>query len=256
MNEEITQKNKRLLEVHNYWYKNIAEPVIEKYADVKFSLPFYVGLSNMNTTKMPVAMIVGQETRDHGELNEVNQKEWPPHKSQEWSISYLNTQLNLEDSHYGNKCNGSPFWKFFRSIYGNGVFPCWSNIDKFHRYIINGKDANNNNTYKTERLKEEHKVEFNQIIHPQKKTLLLEEIEIIKPDVLIFVTGPDYIVSMETALMCNLSSQVPDLKNDYVRDITKVINIGIPAFWTYHPLFLNLRKIMSDCIKQLICRIF
>lgn len=249
MKEETIMKNENLLKAHECWYKQIVEPFLIKYDNEEFSLPFYTGVSSINNERLPCIMIVGQEALNYDKLNEDNLREWPPKKSQEWSIAYLNKQIGVKDIQYDITYNNSPFWLLFRLFYDKRIFPCWNNLDKVHRYI-----KNDNNQAKTTPLKEEHERVLNQPFFPNANTLLLEEIEIVKPDAIVFVTGPRYKVSMETALNCDLSTVVPN-KEEYVRDITEALNIGIKGFWTYHPKYLSHHRKLKDCVELILSHI-
>ena len=71
-----------------------------------------------------------------------------------------------------------------------------------------------------------------------KKPLLLLEIETIVPDLVVFLTGPRYRKSMESALK-NKKLQKPTQKEP----VTFFDVSGIPCMWTYHPNGLNYLKI-------------
>lgn len=255
----VCEINEKLQLIQKRWYDNIANPYIDeelKKSKLKeseldeskkqfFSLPFYAGLSDQNASDLPVVMIVGQETFDfwHCEDKKIVSRngtliDCTIENLQKKNIDYQNTQfLNNWESEYGNSKNtGRPFWKFIERVYQLDYFPCWNNIDKMHRY----KDG------KTKPLTEEYERELNKSIDG--RSLLMHEIEIIKPDIIICVTGPNYIVSMQTALCDKLKKiNKPTLACPW-QDITDIVGINIPVFWTYHPKYLQIRKSFESII--------
>jgi uracil-DNA glycosylase len=97
------------------------------------------------------------------------------------------------------------------------------------------------------------------------KSLLQREIELAKPDAVVFVVGPSYHVSLETAFDLenkkdySLKKYAPNVQNNIVSDITKFVDIKndgkpIPVFWTYHPAYMNRNKKLGfdNIVNQLI----
>ncbi len=63
----------------------------------------------------------------------------------------------------------------------------------------------------------------------------------VSPNAVIFVTGPYYHESMALAIGVEddvLCDKKPS-KHHYCQDITNLLNLGIPTFWSYHPAYLQ-----------------
>ena len=242
MNHEV---NKKLLEAANDWTVERFQPYVQEYT-VKgnyvgeekkrlgeyISCPFYLGLSDEyieNPQGKTRLMIIGQESRGFGSWDRDNKKEsYMPHCSQAWAVEYLNKQLDKDfTGKFGVQYNKSRFWNLFRSLKNDFVL-CWNNLDK----VYFGKDENYKGTltYSAEK-------ELSKSYGTDEKSLLEREIEIADPDVLLFVTGPGYALSMETAFGIDGKLSEKLNKENGIRDITEIINIGKQkrAFWTYHP---------------------
>ena len=157
--------------------------------------------------------------------------DWSIENLQQWSIDYLNYQLHYSDApklreQFGRR-NSSPFWGFFKQFSNEGIVPCWNNIDKAQRYI----DGN------TFALTEEIERELNCVLPNSNKTLFQTEIKITKPSVIVFITGPSYSTTMEEAMRLekgSLNKMGLSYKTGCV-DITNLVGLSIPVFWTYHP---------------------
>ena len=91
---------------------------------------------------------------------------------------------------------------------------------------------------------EEIEIALNQKLPHSNKTLLQKEIEVLKPNAIVFITGPSYVVTMEKALGLRentLAEYKPTIDNGCV-DITNIVHTEIPTFWTYHPRFIVSKK--------------
>ncbi len=228
--------NKQLNYYQKIWLEKIFEPYVSENANANanISYPFFTGVSDKYMSAKNRIMIVGQETRGWS----VYKPDWPIVDSQKWAIDYLDYQL-----HYSNefdfklkfgKRNCSQFWNFFRAFSNSGIVPCWNNIDKAQR-DINGK---------TMSLTINMEMELNRNLPNTNKTLFQKEVEIIKPDVIVFITGPYYHATMECALNIEKGS-LQELNLSYATgclDITSVSRLGIPSFWTYHPRHITNSK--------------
>ena len=84
--------------------------------------------------------------------------------------------------------------------------------------------------------------------------MLENEIDIVKPDMVLFVTGPNYKESMEYQL-----SNYKEIFGDNIPNINKEDNEivdgnekdGIKYFWTYHPVYLSRIKMKDKVIEAL-----
>ena len=198
-------------------------------------------------------MIVGREARGYGKIcdgtagyeflnNSKSEKEQTnaPKYSQDWTISYLRTQVYREDSYDRNK---SPFWNLFRWLKDEGFEPCWNNVDKVY-FANTGKLS-----YQAE---EELSKPYSKEGEKTEKSLLQREIEIAKPNVVLFVTGKSYGLSMKTALKLQYDSvPLPTVDNCLVKvkSLTNAINI----YWTDHPQCLTGKQFKKyDFIQNII----
>lgn len=233
--------NSKLLELQEQWNQNVLFPYVENLDNNILSRPFYFGVSEEYLESKHKIMIVGQETRDYGHYNH----DWPMPAIQKWGVDYLRRQLwksGTEEFIKGHKYNRSGFWTLFRSFLKRGYVPCWNNIDKIQQ--AKGMAS-------TIRLSNEHKRIFCRQYGEDNKSLLQREIELVKPDVVLFITGPNYHVSMTESLGL-VEGALEELKPNRTkvcREITKEAGLGMPAFWAYHPSYLNRIHKISVCVQ-------
>lgn len=233
--------NEKLLQAYEDWYQGIARPFYDEHSNQNytFSQPFIGGVNKFYPNK-PTMMIVGQQARDWGKYhNNLNMSE-----IQTCTTKYMLKQLSPDpNQHYikeecGDiKFNRSPFWKFIRK-FSPDYNLYWTNIDKIHEITLSDK---------TKPLIEEEEIILNQRIFDG-KSILEKEIEIVDPKYIIFVSGPNYHKSMQTALGIDLS-QKPQINNCSIVSIRCDNELLKDRFvyWTYHPHYLARRKKM-DCV--------
>ena len=233
--------NEALLNAQTEWNSFVVEPYFEKHKNTLLSRPYYMGVSNEYISSKKRIMIIGQETKDFGLYTD----DWPMNNIRQWGIDYLRKQLYKIDP-VKNKCkyNRSAFWKLFRIFQENGYAPCWNNIDKIQQ-TINGK---------TVPLTFEQEAHFGMQYGASRQSLIQKEIDICKPNYILFITGPNYTHSMATSfgidekelLLCRPYMTIP------FRDVTALFHLGIKTIWTYHPTFLNRKHILNDVSNQII----
>lgn len=224
--------NKELNVYQEEWFRTIFEPYVNAHPDACISSPFFTGICDKYIASKKRIMIVGQQTNG-----------WKIYKhdsclqdSQQWTIDYLNRQLDYESNGEFKK-NNSPFWSFFKDFSHENIIPCWNNIDKAQRNIKG----------ESQPLTEEIEIALNHVLPLSKKTLFQREVEITKPNAVVFITGPSYQKTMETAMELNnnaLTNFLPRVKQPCI-DITDPAHLGIPAFWTYHPNYIKLSNTIS-----------
>lgn len=255
-------ENKKLRDAVESWKKQVLVPYMlnadtdcdkdGKYCGKQsgrvgqvLSCPYYMGLTeeyikNMVDDKKLRIMIIGQEARHYGSWADDREKpNFMAERSQLWAIEYLQRQLDINyqpqvfkdlDRKY------SGFWKVFRDLknkYKESVLLCWNNIDKV--YYAPQREDKSKEAYKGT-LTYEAESYLSRPYGDDNKSLLQREIEIAKPNVLLFVTGPSYYLSMATAFgidPANLKSKLT--KELEIVDVTSELKSDIPAFWTYHP---------------------
>ena len=228
--------NKELLNAFTDWYNKVALNATPPM-NYTFSRPFIGGVCDNFGAEKKTIMIVGQEARNLTDYGK-SLKEY-----QMWSISFLSSQLENKES----KKLSSPFWEFIRKIkrYFSDYNIYWTNIDKLH-LISKGK---------TERLEKECEKVLNEK-YLNDKSIFEREIEIIKPAVIIFLTGPDYYQTMECALGTSFDDKPMRTKNQSkpivnITDKLKKYSYVESAFWTYHPKFLNMKNEMDNVIDHI-----
>ena len=228
--------NQKLLEIQAEWERQIVEPFVDANPERKngLSRPFYFAVSDKYCVADKKIMIVGQETHNWWKYSEEADKKC----LQQWSIGYLEHQLWRTG---GYRFNKSAFWMFFRQLQKDGFTPCWNNIDKLHRYI-NGQ---------TKPLTAEQDKIFSSQYGMDSKSLLQREIELVKPDVIIFIIGPNYQCSLEHSFGLEIASKPlsqlrPTLEHP-CQEITSAIKMDIPAIWTYHPTYMNRKGMLNNC---------
>lgn len=227
--------NEKLLVLQKDWLSICdAEGMAEKYP---LSRPFLFGVTEHYMQSKNTIMIIGQEAKDFSSYK----SDWPLSDIQHFNECYVNTQLDRPVAGY--KYNRSPFWRFFRELANEGIEPVWNNLDKFHQ-IINGK---------TSPLSLKMENVFSRTYGNDNKSLLQREIELTKPTLVLFVTGPNYHESMATALGIDdrmLQEYRPTVSTP-CQQFTKLTNMDIPLFWSYHPAYLSRRRAFQDVIARL-----
>ena len=248
----MNQINLELLAYQKEWLSKVVAPFIEKGYDEQFSLPFHLGVSDRLDPKKKLIMIIGQEA-DRFWKYEENEK--TPEYIQSWCVGYFDKQIFKTPFPEYDQFNHSAFWRFFRLLHQEGYELCWNNVDKLHRY--QDKGAKND----TEKLAEEYEKQLSIQYGEDCKSLLQREIEKVQPDAIVFLTGPNYRVTMGTAF--GLSDTTLDLyvptKTNICSEISKVLNLDMPVFWTYHPGYLSKNSgfmdqvitYISSCVSQI-----
>jgi len=241
----MKQINIELLALQKDWLSKVVEPFITKGYDEQFSRPFHFGVSEQLDREKKLVMIVGQEA-DCFWRYEDNDK--TPDYIQQWCIGYFDKQIFKTPFPEYDQFNHSAFWRFFRMLHQEGFELCWNNVDKLHRYQDKGA------TNATETLTAEYEKQLSIQYGEDSKSLLQREIELVQPDAIVFLTGPNYRVTMGTAF--GLSDTMLDLfaptKSNVCSEISKILNLDIPVFWTYHPGYLSKNSGFMDQVISFI----
>ena len=215
----------------------------------EISCPFSVGVSKEYVSSEKTVMIFGQEANSLT----CDYEKWNLENMQAWAVAYLERQLGIETDYKIDgkrlKYNGSPFWDFFRAMKKSGYFPCWNDLDKVKRYKAG-------NEY---RLKlDEEGYGQRKILNAKvkrAKSLLQNEIELLKPDIVVFAIGPrnpyfstlGYAFDLDEAV---LSPHCPTPEKP-CREISKILGLDMPAYWTYHPNYLSRKGIFGKVLNEI-----
>lgn len=233
----------------------------DKFEKYYLSEPFVLGIPEYKKKK-PLLMIVGQETDIFGCVDTVlvngNIDEKLLKKSQNWVINataYLNNLsenaqwCNYHDQVVDIHLKSSPFFRLIRAL-SQKYNVCWNNLDKIH-YTVTIKDAFPDKDIKgaVEKSKEEvaslYLSDEEKLFLPSEncKSLLQMEIDCIKPDIVLFVTGPSYKKSMEIQIG-KVFASTPNTKKFIVHAANK------NYLWTYHPSYLNMEKLFDQVVDK------
>lgn len=225
--------NDKLLNCYENWLNTIVQPEKKKeFKSVQLSDVFVSGVSEYNSNEKTI-LFIGQEARDW-KWDENNKLDF----FQKYSVGYLNRQIYSwelnrdEKSQY--KCNRSPFWNFIRQ-FKDQYNVIWTNINKLHG-ITDGK------TYAfTDKIET-----FNKPFYFDGKcqSILLHEIDIIKPDIIICMAGNSCIRQkyINSAFGEDITKQ--EAYSDFF-DNKELFTIGdynnAKIIFTHHPRYIQQR---------------
>jgi hypothetical protein len=225
-----------LIELYNQCFKILDEPLkaynTNKILEKKATNPFLISIPDNCDTYKNRIMIFGQET--NGWCNECgNNSEYS--NSIEKSLA-IYREFYLEG---GIEKYSGPFWNEFKRIKNellkekNALF-LWNNINKI------GKIGKGN-------IQEINDIQFNYF------QIIKEEIRLFKPNIMIFLTGPQY----DTFIRKNIG----DFEQKEISDSIWEISLkddsfkNIKTFKTYHPNALyhksKNRIVISNLINEI-----
>jgi hypothetical protein len=202
---------------HNYQHK--FEEVVKPFPNDDIAGPLLMSPDDTYSNQRIKLLIVGQETNGWGYFSS---------NIDEGMIHYENFNLGID--YYS-----SPFWNITRKVerlLGNDEYSCaWTNISK---YDVNAKRPSGSH------LKEIEKID----------DLLLKEIKVLKPDVVIFYTGPDLDYRLKKIFN---SLTYKSIEGFTERQFTRLIHPLLPqlSFRSYHPRSLRMRKVEAAFIEYL-----
>lgn len=235
--------------------KDLRDYLRNKYKkeDYCISEPFFFGLPQefLDNRNKPLIMVVGQETNSYGEIKNIligdKNQEDRIGKSQNWVVEVTRYINGLKDDYQWENYDGkkqsihiksTPFFRFLSGLAEN-YNVCWNNLDKIHYATIANKIKKTVTLYS-----EDEKYLFQSKIKSTQKTLLESEIEIVKPDIVLFVTGPKYKKSMEYQIGKVFQGK-PNTKENLIKAREK------EYYWTYHPVYLSRIKMTDKVIEAL-----
>lgn len=185
-------------------------------------------------SERPLLMYVGQEDLNGDE-----------YKTQEWVRKYQLVQLKENNDILPNeKVNGSPFWKLCRDLRDMGYNCLWNNLDKLlkadHKTHISAEEA----------------AGFNAAYGVDRKSVLQREIELLKPNAIIFAIGPrwKYIKSLASSFSIDVSLLYPykPTRKSCVNDISSVLCLqDTVVLWMYHPNYLSRGGLKDEALQKI-----
>ena len=249
--------NRELRELQQDWYNKLPDNKYKQYDT--FSSPFCFGISEKTieerNTGKPLIMYIGEEPNNWWfEEEEQRVLEYV----QGCSIAYFDRQMrkssekqsDYEEKYcdaYTNgviKRNSSQFWNLLRKIKKElNCAACWNDLDKLHR-IGEKRETIKLNDFSLEEQAQLH-IPFND----SNQSLLLQEINLLKPDIIIFM-GANYRQSIEKGLGLQenkLINKAPKLDiNKTVVDISnecsEALEHSAKVLWMCHPTALTKNK--------------
>lgn len=208
-------KNK-LLALYQNNQKRFKE-VIEKYPDAGFEGPLLLSPNEKYCNQPTKLLIIGQQT--YGWESDVD-------NMQDQMIASEN--FNLGEDYYS-----SPFWNITRKLevaLNIEPYSCaWTNLNKF--------DLRGGQPYG----------EYQDAVS-KLDDILLSEIDIIKPDVCMFYTGPNFDYKLE-AIYNDI--EFVELPNFGIRQFCKLKHPNLPvnSYRSYHPKSLRINKLEEGFIE-------
>lgn len=195
------------------------------------SLPFY---GEKCSEKL---LIVGQETLVWGSGSIKNYESFYAEQN---NVSFMmDVYKNFAYAQVSKNYN-SPFWKTFRMLATNRQ-ALWSNVFRFSvtHDIYKGYSVIKNTT-----------AEERAVIYAAQRGLLKAEIEILKPQAVIFFTGPYY----DEAIVDEFEDvQRSEVEGFNMRSFAHLKAKGLPwkSYRLYHPNYLYRKKLYNDWIGHL-----
>lgn len=173
-------------------------------------------------------LIVGQENNGYGYETE-------PKKSMLFTLDFQNNR------YYDNAPFFSFPYSFCQSIndcnnekYSKKSYLAWVNLNEFSFETSSKKPLN----------------EKAQNIIDNEYNILEEEIKIINPDIVLFLTGPNYDYHIEKQLK---GVEFKTIENYGIRQFARVEHEALPknSFRVYHPVYLRRRGLESEYLERL-----
>lgn len=234
-------KNLQLSELYNaHWINLSSELSLDKNKNT-FAMPFFIKLpEEINNPKVYKIMIFGQET--WGWYDKCLLDNWIKIGMDEYEKFYLN-----KNGFKTSKNRKSSFWQKFRFfeqelsiiLKDQEKLPVfiWNNISKIGNSM--GKKGVSDNNRRMERT------HF---------SVIANELDIIKPDLCIFMTGPNRDHDIKYHFSNSRFTQVNDI--DSIREMALVNNVKFKGLRLYHPSYFggfnNTYKLRAlDALKQI-----
>jgi len=206
----------------------------------KTTQPAYPLLIKINETNYRNAdlkiMVFGQET--NGWETKVSDIEIPLQESIYHVDETVETFINAYDHFFNRRDLKSPFWNAFKNIRKlTRDMKCeivWNNV-----YKIGNRGRNLNRPH--EKIRQIENDYFD---------VIQEEISILKPDVILFLTGPNYEARVDKKFGIIGYQSISNNETNKLARIS--IATEILAYRTYHPNYLQLHNLLKDYLKLIV----
>lgn len=207
------------MRLEELYKKKISEfkNIVEQFPERNLMGPLLMSETNEYENSKVKLLIIGQETNGWGYHSE---------KIKQGMSDYLSFNL-------GEKYISSPFWNVTRKIesaLGNNKYSCsWTNLSKYDD--------------DTKRPEGEVAEKISKI-----DTLLLEEIEILKPDFIIFFTSHHFDYRIKK-IFDNI--EFKSIDDFTIKQCSKLNHQSLPinTFRTYHPKYLRISGLENKFIE-------
>lgn len=209
----INEKLQKLYQSNTSKFKRI----FEKFPNDDLAGPFLLSPNELFTKQKNRLLIIGQQTNGWTYYLDDIEKQMQTYEN-----------FNLGEQYYS-----SPFWNVIRKIesaFGNEEYSCaWTNINKF--------DLDGNRPYG------DYEIEISKL-----DSILVDEIDILNPDICIFFTGPSFDQRIKDIFKGVSFENVNNWDNRKLSQL-KHEKLPILTFRTYHPKSLRMNQLENDFIE-------
>lgn len=225
-NSEINQKLLKLFE--SKW--DVVHKVCNAVKDEELWMVLHLACVPYNYNKMKYKiLIVGQENDGWGFQNEA-------------ILSMYDTLDFLDSKDYNDM---RPFFSFpYNFCKSINNLEDIKDSKKTYFTWVNLREFSFNEAPKTSLGKEAQSIIDNEF------NILEEEIKIINPDIVLFLTGPNYDYYIKVQLN---GVEFKTVENYHIRQFARVEHKSLPknSFRIYHPLYLRYRKLENEYLEKL-----
>ena len=209
----LWEQLKQLYEENLDGFKNVKN----NFPDDDIAGPLLMSPNKIYQNQSKKLLIIGQQTN------------W-----WEYNINDIDKQMkSYEGFNVGENYYASPFWNIIRKlelVLGNDKCSCtWTNLNKFD--LDSGRPYGN------------YELEISKL-----DSILIKEIQILKPDICVFFTGPSFDGRLKSIFDNILFTKVD---NWGINQLSKLTHPNLPklSFRTHHPKSLRIRYLENDFIK-------
>lgn len=226
---ENSEENQRLLKLfESKW--DVVRKVCNAIKDEELWMVLHLACVPYNYNKMKYKiLIVGQENDGWGFQNEA-------------ILSMYDTLDFLDSKDYNDM---RPFFSFpYNFCKSINNLEDIKDSKKTYFTWVNLREFSFNEEPKTSLGKEAQSIIDNEF------NILEEEIKIINPDIVLFLTGPNYDYYIKVQLN---GVEFKTVENYHIRQFARVEHKSLPknSFRIYHPLYLRYRKLENEYLERL-----